>query len=132
MLLNSLKKDLNLMVNVMKYHCFGKPLKALGICWNTIIVFFFFLSVPKSVLKVDDPETKRSLLSIASRIFDPMGLLTPFTIRAKIFFQDLWQRGLEWEDWMNEDVAVQWRSWKSELPHLSCISIPCYLMADVG
>ena len=81
---------------------------------------------------MDDPETKRSLLSIASRIFDPMGLLTPFTIRAKILFQDLWQRGLEWEDRMNEDVAVQWRSWKSELPHLSCISIPCYLMADVG
>ena len=109
----------------------SEPLKALGICWNTITGCFLF-SVPQSVLKVDDPERKRSLLSIASRIFDPMGLLTPFTIRAKILFQDLWQRGLEWEDRLDEDVAVQWRSWKSELPHLSCISIPRYLMADVG
>ena len=61
-----------------------------------------------------------------------MGLLTPSTIRAKILFQDLWQRGLEWEDRLDEDVAIQWRSWKSELSHLSCISIPRYLMADVG
>ena len=48
---------------------------------------------------MNDPETKSLLtpLSIASRIFDPMGLLTPFTVKAKIVFQDLWQRELEWE-----------------------------------
>ena len=31
-----------------------------------------------------DPLTKRSLLSLASRMFDPMGLISPFTVRAKI------------------------------------------------
>ena len=61
----------------------SEPLKALGICWNTISDSFLF-NVPQSGLKMNDPETKRSLLSIASRIFDPMGLL-----KAKILFQDL-------------------------------------------
>ncbi|XP_022807808.1 uncharacterized protein LOC111344814 [Stylophora pistillata] len=79
-----------------------------------------------------DPETKRSLLSIASRVFDPMGLITPFTIRAKILFQELWQKGLQWEDQSDEDIAKQWRSWKSELSQLSCITIPRYFMENIG
>ncbi|XP_020625401.1 uncharacterized protein LOC110062796 [Orbicella faveolata] len=45
-------------------------LKALGICWNTI-TDSFLLNILQSVLKMNDPEMKRSLLSIASRIFDP-------------------------------------------------------------
>ena len=83
------------------------------------------------MLAVSDPNTKRSLLSIASRVFDPMGLITPFTIRAKMLFQELWQRGLQWEDRLEEDIAHQWRSWKSELSQLSCITIPCYFMGNI-
>ena len=79
---------------------------------------------------MNDPETKRSLLSIAWKIFDPVGLLTPFTVKAKILFQDLWQRELEWEDQLDEEVAAQWRSWKSHLPCLSRINIPRHFMAN--
>jgi len=103
--------------------------KALGICWNTITDSFLF-NIPQSVLKINDPETKRSLLSIASRIFDPKGLLTPFTVKAKIQFQDLWQRGLDWEDQLDEEIAAQWRSWKSELPCISRITTPRHFMAN--
>ena len=76
------------------------------------------------MLAVSDPKTMRSLLSIASWVFDPMGLITPFTIRAKMLFQELWQRGLQWEDPLDEDIADQLRSWKSELSKLSRITIP--------
>lgn len=87
-----------------------EPLKALGIYWNTLTDCFLF-SVPPSMLAVCDPETKRSLLSTASWVFDPMGLITPLTIRAKILFQEFWQRGLQWEDRLDEDISDQWRSW---------------------
>ena len=80
----------------------SEPLKALGICWNTLNYCFLF-SMSSSMLAVSDPEMKRSLLSIASRVFDPMGLITPFTIRAKMLFQELWHRGLQWEDRLDED-----------------------------
>ena len=109
----------------------SEPLKALGICWDTLNDCFVFC-VPPNVLTVSDPETKRSLLSIASTIFDPMGLITPFTIRAKMLFQKLWQRGLQWEDHLDEDIAVQWRSWRSELSQLNCINVPRYFMANIG
>ncbi|PFX31375.1 hypothetical protein AWC38_SpisGene3829 [Stylophora pistillata] len=85
-----------------------EPLKALGICWNTLTECFLF-NVPPSTLAVRDPETKTSLLSTASRVFDPMGLVTPFTIRAKMLFQELWRKGLQWEDQLDEDITKQWR-----------------------
>ena len=56
--------------------------------WNTEDdVFFFELS--NRILNNDDPETKRSLLGLTSKVFDPMGLLAPFIIRAKFLFQEL-------------------------------------------
>ena len=79
----------------------SEPLKALGICWNTITDCFcsaFHRACSRWM----------TLKRCNSRC--PMGQLTPFTVRAKILFQDLWQRGLEWEDRLDEDVAVQWRS----------------------
>ena len=83
------------------------------------------------MLTANDPETKRSLVSIASKVFDPMGLITPFTIRAKMLFQELWQRGLQWQDRLDDDIADQWRSWKSDLSQLSCITIPRYFMGNI-
>ena len=66
-----------------------EPLKALGMSWNTEdYVVFFDLS--NRILNSDNPETKRSLLSLTSKVFDPLGLLTPFVVRAKILFQELW------------------------------------------
>jgi len=68
--------------------------------------------------------TKRSLLSLASRMFDPMGLISPFTVRAKILFQELWRRGLEWDDPLDRDIEQEWSSWKSELLQLKDVTIP--------
>ena len=99
-------------------------------CWNALTDCFIF-SVPASVLTANDPETNRNLLSIASKVFDPMRLITSFTIRAKMLFQEVWQRGLKWEDRLDDDIAEQWRSWKSELSQLSCITIPRCFMGNI-
>ncbi|KAL6419003.1 hypothetical protein ACFW04_011632 [Cataglyphis niger] len=37
--------------------------------------------------------TKRSVLSLTARLFDPLGWLAPTVIRAKILFQSTWLRG---------------------------------------
>ena len=54
-----------------------KSLKALGLSWETSTDCFFF-NIAKHVLESKDCETKRYLLSFASKIFDPMGLLSPY------------------------------------------------------
>jgi len=80
-----------------------EPLKAFGVSWDLINDCFRFI-VPNQSVSSPDPMTKRSLLSLASRMFDPVGLISPFTVRAKILFQELWRRGLEWDDPLGSDI----------------------------
>ncbi|GFY25260.1 integrase catalytic domain-containing protein [Trichonephila clavipes] len=42
-------------------------------------------------------NTKQFLLMAAGRIFDPLGFASPFTIRFKILFQEIWQRKTDWD-----------------------------------
>ena len=52
-------------------------LKALGTSWNIKDDILMF-SNASCILTGKDPKTKRSLIRLYSRVFDPMGLLTPF------------------------------------------------------
>ena len=101
----------------------SEPLKALGVSWDLVSDCFRFIA-PKSTISSHDPMTKRSLLSLASKTFDPMGLISPFTVRAKILFQELWRRGLEWDDPVDSDIARDWSSWKTESLELKDVAIP--------
>ena len=39
--------------------------------------------------------TKRNFLKKIATLFDPVGFLAPFTIRAKVMMQEMWVAGLE-------------------------------------
>ena len=39
----------------------------------------------------DSISTKRQLLSKIARMFDPLGLLSPFTVLLKFLLQDVWK-----------------------------------------
>ena len=84
---------------------------------------FRFLA-PGGIVLTPDPITKRSLLSLASKMFDPLGLISPFTVRAKIFFQELWLKGLLWDDPLDSEIKAKWLHWKSELLQLKGVTIP--------
>ena len=47
---------------------------------------------------IPDKLTKRIVLSIVNSIYDPLGLITPFTIIAKLLMKNLWRQGLGWDD----------------------------------
>ena len=36
--------------------------------------------------------------STTRMLFDPMGFLAPYVIRAKILLQEMWTSGLDWDD----------------------------------
>ena len=107
-----------------------EPLKALGVSWDLTSDCFRFIS-PNEIVSSHDSMTKRSLLSLASKVFDPMGLISPFTVRAKILFQELWRRGLEWDDPLDGDIVREWSSWKSELFQLKGVTIPRWFGTSV-
>ncbi|KAH9362123.1 hypothetical protein HPB48_002101 [Haemaphysalis longicornis] len=51
------------------------------------------------------PTTKRTLPQAFARIYDPLGFLAPFTVRANIIFQDLWKLRYPWDSSLPPSVA---------------------------
>ncbi|XP_054628394.1 uncharacterized protein LOC129179316 [Dunckerocampus dactyliophorus] len=99
-------------------------LKVLGLVWRPETDDFVFnLKHLMNIFK-DKENTKRSVLRSSAKIFDPMGFLTPFTIRVKCLFQDMWQRGLSWDEELPDDLSQRWQQWCIELLQLHHIVIP--------
>ncbi|XP_003369549.1 zinc knuckle protein [Trichinella spiralis] len=82
-----------------RYSCLWKNL---GISWNPQEDELTFR--PPELAANQDQETKRNLLRTATSVFDPLGGLTPFTVRAKRMFQSLWQTGMTWDDNLPAEV----------------------------
>lgn len=102
----------------------GCVLKVLGLVWRPETDdFVFSLNHLMDILK-DKENTKRSVLRSSAKLFDPMGFLTPFTVRVKCLFQSMWQRGIGWDEELPPDLSQQWQQWCMELLQLHEIVIP--------
>ena len=60
-------------------------------------------------------------------LFDPLGFLAPYVIRAKILLQEMWISGLDWDDPLDPSQARQAKNWFEELTELSDVQVPCCL-----
>ena len=67
--------------------------------------------VPKNYSKVPQCLAKRLILSQVNGIFDPMGLSSPFTVKAKILMRRLWtedSKRLGWDDAIPKEEQKSW------------------------
>lgn len=94
--------------------------KTLGIYWNASLDTIQF-----SVAKIKDQQsiTKRNILSIISQIYDPLGLISPIVIIAKLLIQKLWQAKVGWENDVPEDIKVSWLKFRNNLPLLDTLKL---------
>ncbi|KAJ8400031.1 hypothetical protein AAFF_G00400700 [Aldrovandia affinis] len=83
----------------------------------------------KSRLLKCSPPTMRNIYRVLASQYDPIGFLTPFTTRAKVLVQQLWDKKREWDDpLLPGDLLTAWKAWEDELPHLDDIRLPrCYV-----
>ena len=101
--------------------------KTLGVWWMADRdVFTFKENAPDDTMVY----TKRNFLRKIATLFDPIGFLAPFTIRAKMILQDLWTTGLEWDEELTEPLTIPARAWFNELTELKQLQIPRYLCED--
>jgi len=84
--------------------------RALGVLWNLKDD-----SLKISVTPPDKPLTKRGILSTMSSVFDPLGFIAPFTVRAKIIFQDEVRKKRGWDEPLSEESIKNWTLWLEEL-----------------
>ena len=80
----------------------------LGLKWDPSTDTIFLTSnKDKSARRL---VTKRNVLQVSSKVYDPLGLLSPVTSRAKLLIQELWQQQLEWDRSEERRVGKECRS----------------------
>ncbi|KAM9744816.1 uncharacterized protein ACNS7B_009326 isoform 1-T1 [Menidia menidia] len=98
--------------------------RALGLLWHCLSDSLSYR------LRSTEPAepTMRTIYRVLARQYDPLGLLIPFTTRAKILVQRLWDKKRDWDDpQLPEDILRSWHAWEAELQNLPSISLPrCY------
>lgn len=72
------------------------------------------------------PPTMRNFYRVLARQYDSLGFLLPFTTRAKVLVQRLWDKPREWDDPVLPELLTAWNIWVTELSSL--LSLPrCYV-----
>ena len=98
--------------------------KVLGINWDPAEDKLVFKTYKCVDVAIEAPETKRNILRMSARFLDPLGMLTPFSVRTKFMLKQLWLEGLSWDQRASDDVCKSWRNWLAELQLLNSLSIP--------
>ncbi|XP_071577027.1 uncharacterized protein [Temnothorax nylanderi] len=79
---------------------------------------------PALELRTTLPVTKRSILSAAQRIFDPIGVSSPISLKPKLLLQKLWSCKINWDNEVPEDVKTDFNNWLQQLHWLKELCIP--------
>ncbi|XP_062541320.1 uncharacterized protein LOC134209346 [Armigeres subalbatus] len=102
-------------------------IKTLGLSWEPRSDYFRF-TVPQWS---DSTEiNKRIILSDFARLFDPLGLVGPVVVQAKIFIQNLWKQKCSWNETLGEDLQQWWLDFRHNLADLSTLKVPRWLAFD--
>ncbi|XP_011686440.1 PREDICTED: uncharacterized protein LOC105449136 [Wasmannia auropunctata] len=88
--------------------------------WNQTTDTFHF----SCKLNPSESITKRTILSEAARLYDPLGFLGPITVVAKLLLQELWQSGVDWDESISQDIHACWLEFRSQLECLNQLQIP--------
>ena len=95
--------------------------KTLGISWNSTEDTF---TISAANISAELPVTKRNMLRKVATVFDPLGFVGPFVIKAKILLQELWTRGYDWDDVIHDESASRIGSWYGQLRSLGNVQVP--------
>ena len=93
--------------------------RALGIIWNKSSDELGY-----DVCVTAKPTTRRGILSMLSSVFDPLGLASPFVLKARLIVQRLCREKLGWDEPIPDNELKEWKKWTSELPDLALIKVP--------
>lgn len=98
--------------------------KTLGIQWQPSSDMFLFLPME---LNESIGLTKRSILSDISKLFDPLGWLSPCIVLAKAFMQQLWLLNLGWDSPIPANQANEWLVIRNQFKASCSVKVPRWI-----
>ena len=72
----------------------------------------------------DVPLTKRNVLRKIAAVFDPLGFISSYFMVAKVILQELWTRGYEWDDTIEDEIANRIEAWLEQLRAVASVQVP--------
>ena len=101
--------------------------KVLGISWNVDTDEFIYNFEHLLETIVHTEPTKRQIVSLSGRFYDPLGVIQPVIVTFKIFFQELCRAGVTWDEPLKGELLDGWQSLVENLRDCQPIRIPrCY------
>lgn len=100
----------------------GSAIKILGLQWNNSGDHFFYtyeVEEEASQLAI----TKRQFLSSSAALFDPIGWLTPITVKLKMMFQKMWIDGTDWDENISVILQKEWNTFRAQANIINQIKI---------
>lgn len=97
----------------------GEEAKVLGMAWNKENDQLNFVSPEWGSI----PLTRRGLLSAVSRVWDPLGMVTPLMVWLKTTLQDFSCQQIGWDDPLEEVDVEEWTRRLEEVKEASKIGI---------
>ncbi|XP_026464135.1 uncharacterized protein LOC113366692 [Ctenocephalides felis] len=99
--------------------------KTLGLAWNPSQDIFKIAHIKVSEADIrQGVDTKRSVLSTIAQIYDPIGLISPISVTAKLIMQELWRQNLGWDETLSRELQDRWNLFEVHLSDLENLSIP--------
>ena len=102
-----------------------KEFKTLGINYDSTLDVFKY--APFKTIKLTNIITKRHILKNMSRIFDPLGLLSPCTIIPKLIIQRTWRENLDWDQPVPHSIKADWIHFIDGLKTIDSLHIPRHI-----
>ena len=106
---------------------FGESIKTLGILWNPSKDNF---TINTKEIITKEFVTKRQVASDCGQIFDPLGLVNPVVVKAKLLLQTLWSGKLDWDTKLHENWTDEWNKFRNEIHLLNSLNIPRKIVID--
>ncbi|XP_043199886.1 uncharacterized protein LOC122369305 [Amphibalanus amphitrite] len=70
--------------------------------------------------------TKRGMLQGMASVFDPLGMVSPFILKAKVLIQRLWTLKYAWDQKLRSPELEECQLWFEQVTHLPDIATPRY------
>lgn len=102
--------------------------RVLGVNWNVNSdqLVFNFEKIAEVAGELE--PTKRNVISLIGKFYDPIGILSPIVVKFKIFMQALCESRIEWDETLPESLLSQWKKLVDGLMESQTMTIPrCYL-----
>ena len=98
--------------------------KVLGVTWNVSSDQIIFSLTELAEQAKNLEPTKRNVIGLIGRFYDPLGFLAPIVVRYKIFMQALCEAKITWDETIPETLMKHWKQLVTVLAKAQPILIP--------